>query len=326
MVDQNWLKFMREQYPKGSRICLREMKDPYHPVEPGTMGTLDCIDDIGTFHVKWDNGRGLGLVMGEDSFTVQPPQPTLLKLYMPMTVECYEQNQWGDYENEPTELCSSDAVRYADNIAAALARERCPEEAERGLMEYYGKDDGVDSKVKSVVFTTEARKGRLWGVAECQIIGELTRAELEQVKDYITGQASDGFGEGFEQRGIKTSDGRELYAHLWNDENWSIKTEQECFQPKLSDGLPEMCFSTLPSTGELICIKRGESGYYRSDWNTDDANQNREIADYNNERLGITPEQRQAMECGSMAGWSVPGANPAAYKQSSPQIGGMTLG
>ncbi len=65
-VNQKWLEFLREQFPKGSRIRLTEMKDQYNPVEPGTTGTLDFIDDIGTFHCIWDNGRTLGLVLDED--------------------------------------------------------------------------------------------------------------------------------------------------------------------------------------------------------------------------------------------------------------------
>lgn len=36
-------------------------------------------------------------------------------------------------------------------------------------------------------------------------------------------------------------------------------------EPKLAEGLPELCFSTIRSTGALICIKRGENGYYPSD-------------------------------------------------------------
>jgi hypothetical protein len=90
------------------------------------------------------------------------------------------------------------------------------------------------------------------------------------------------------KREIKVGD-CELYAHLWSGEDsWSIRTEQECFVPKLAEGLPELCFSTLKSTGDLICIKRGESGYYKSDWSTDSREKNQELADYNNERLGVT--------------------------------------
>ena len=323
-MDRNWLNFLREQYPKGSRIRLREMKDPYAPVEPGTMGTLDFIDDAGTAHVKWDNGRGLGLVFGEDSFTVLPPETHLLKLYMPMTVDYYERNEWGDMDSEPTEMSDREAVGNADNITAALLRERHPQEAERGMMTYYDKDDGVNYKVRSYNFTAEVRDGRLWGVAECQVIGELTPDELETLKEAVSGQASDGLGEGIEQREIKVGD-YELYAHLWRWDNWNIQTESEQFTPKLAEGLPELCFSTIGSTGELICIKRGESGYYLSDLSTDDKQKNKQLADYNNDRLGVTEAQCQAMECGSMHGWGVPGADPRAYEQDTPRMGGMTL-
>ena len=173
--------------------------------------------------------------------------------------------------------------------------------------------------------TAEVRNRKLWGVAECQVTGELTAAEMTALKQYISGQASDGFGEGFEQREIKIGD-CELFAHLWsNNDSWSIKTEQERFSPKYAEGLPELCFSTLKSTGALICIKRGERGYYKSDWNTDSREKNQELADYNNVRLGVTEAQRQAMECGSMHGWNIPGADPKLYEQESPQMGEMTL-
>lgn len=243
--SKEWLRFMREQYPVGSRIKLREMKDPYAPVEPGTMGTLTAIDDLGTFHCKWDNGRGLGLIMGEDSFTVLPPETHTLKLYMPMTIDYYERNEWGDMENDPCEMCDFEAAKYADNIAAALLWERCPKEAERGLMTYYRGNDGVNRKVKSYEFTAEARNGKLWGVAKCQVHGKLTPAEMELLKEDITGQASDGFGESFERREIKTANGLELYAHLWQCDNWSIKTEQEAFALKLAEGFQQIGGMTL---------------------------------------------------------------------------------
>lgn len=310
-ITREWLAFLREQYPVGSRIRLNSMEDPYAPVEPGTMGTLQRIDDAGQFLMKWDNGRTLSLIPGEDSFSLILPEPTMMKLYMPLHADLYTKDDWSDTSEEPEMLTGRALMEYEDSILIALIKNRMSEEAERGIMRWYGREDSVDRKVKSVVFTAEEREGQLWGVAECKVVGELTPEELDTLKDYISGQASDGWGEGFEQREIQVDDG-ELYVHLWNFGDWSIQTEEECFSPKLAEGLPDMCFSTLKSTGDLICIKRGESGYYPSDWNTADKARNEDMADELNGKLGVTSAQRQAMEVGSMAGWNVPGANPAA--------------
>lgn len=57
---------LREKYV-GKRIKCLYMNDP-RPVKPQTKGTVDRVDDIGTLHVKWDDGRTLGIVPNEDIF------------------------------------------------------------------------------------------------------------------------------------------------------------------------------------------------------------------------------------------------------------------
>lgn len=72
-------------------------------------------------------------------------------------------------------------------------------------------------------------------------------------------------------------------------------------------------FSILPSSGQLIIIRCGERGYYPSEWDTGNREENREIASSHNVRRGITDIQEAAMLAGSMFGWNTPGANPQWY-------------
>lgn len=49
-----------------------ECKDPYAPIKPGSKGTIDYIDDIGTLHMTWDDGRTLGVCLEEDVVELVP--------------------------------------------------------------------------------------------------------------------------------------------------------------------------------------------------------------------------------------------------------------
>lgn len=51
----------------GDRIKLIEMKNDPRPIESGSEGTIRHIGG-GVINVDWDNGRSLGLVIGEDVF------------------------------------------------------------------------------------------------------------------------------------------------------------------------------------------------------------------------------------------------------------------
>lgn len=58
---------LRECFPKGSRVRLVRMNDPYcYNLKVGSLGTVVGVDDVGTIHVAWDCGSSLGVVYGED--------------------------------------------------------------------------------------------------------------------------------------------------------------------------------------------------------------------------------------------------------------------
>jgi len=138
------------------------------------------------------------------------------KLYSPLFVQMVsEENEDyydGDYWSDP--ISQQEAAYYEDEIHEAILRERRADEDPRGLMTYYDRNAAVDEKVHSLWVDVEVHAGKLWGVATLELTEPLTAEELDNLKDYLSGQYSDGFGEGFEQRGIEVGYG-ELYVSLW---------------------------------------------------------------------------------------------------------------
>lgn len=64
-MTKEFLKELKEFYTPGTKVRLVKMKDTQAP-PVGTIGEVTLVDDIGTVHVKWENGSTLGVVFGED--------------------------------------------------------------------------------------------------------------------------------------------------------------------------------------------------------------------------------------------------------------------
>ena len=61
--NKEYVEHLRRKYPRGTRLQLSCMEDEF-PVPPGSMGTVECIDDAGQIHVDWDCGRSLANAKG----------------------------------------------------------------------------------------------------------------------------------------------------------------------------------------------------------------------------------------------------------------------
>jgi len=81
----------------------------------------------------------------------------------------------------------------------------------------------------------------------------------------------------------------------------------------LRSDLPDCCYSVNKTTGEIIILKKGETGFYRTDIQTKGREESRELADFQNSKLGVTKAQEAAMYWGSLNGFDTPGADPKQF-------------
>lgn len=148
-----------------------------------------------------------------------------LRLFSPLFPHIYRKNEWGNLDDYRDDLPAAEVLEYEDEILDLIQKEKLPSEGERGLAVYL--DDELSRKVCSINPSVEEWNGELWGVTEVQTHGTLSPSELAELTEWLSGQFSDGWGEGLEQREIKVDDG-ELYVSFWDSsDRFFIKPEDE---------------------------------------------------------------------------------------------------
>lgn len=155
-----------------------------------------------------------------------------IHIYFPLKIVTYPKGEYG-LEDNPMEITPAEVIAYEDAILAAIAKENRFFENDRGLAEYIH-DEALNKKVYSLYPSVEIVDGELWGVMTAGLKEPLSGEETAELLEFVTGQNSDGYGEGLEQRPIKTPEG-EIYVSFWDHENYSLKLKQE-----MKNSLPDL--------------------------------------------------------------------------------------
>lgn len=87
--------------------------------------------------------------------------------------------------------------------------------------------------------------------------------------------------------------------------------------------LPDSCFVFIASNGPgkyIGMVKRGERGYYQTDYDFEDKEMAIATVDFMNDKLNVTKLQAECMYNGSLFGWETPGANPEWLSKNMPEL------
>ena len=133
-----------------------------------------------------------------------------IKLLSPLTAE-FVPDQWSD--DDVQDLNGRELIPYY-----AAVRETVEQYAD-DLLTYYDGSEEIRGKLAGILPTVEVHDGKLCGCAVITFRQDLSERQWNSVMEYIMGQYSDGWGEGFEQRDIEV-DGGVLNVHFWQPERF----------------------------------------------------------------------------------------------------------
>lgn len=165
-----------------------------------------------------------------------------MKFYSPLTADFFPNDtedlgdDYSEYEGIP--YTGKELTGYRNVIRDAIYED--VKDFYGDLMRYYREDDSVRRKVVRAVPTVDEVNGELVGSLWVDTDAPLTAEEQAVFCAYITGQYSDGWGEGFEQRDIRVDDGT-LAVHFWQEDGFKMtpsfeknpKPEKNSLRPKM---------------------------------------------------------------------------------------------
>ena len=165
-----------------------------------------------------------------------------MKFYSPLTADFFPNDtedlddDYSEYEGIP--YTGKELTGYRDVIRDAIYED--VKDFYGDLMRYYREDDSVRSKVVSAVPSVEICGNKLCGCLTVELKETLLDDEQTVLCNYISGQYSDGWGEGFEQRDIRVDDGT-LAVHFWQEDGFKMtpsfekipKPEKNSLRPKM---------------------------------------------------------------------------------------------
>ena len=149
-----------------------------------------------------------------------------MKFYSPLTADFFPNDtedlgdSYNEYEGIP--YTGEELTGYRDIIRNAIYED--VNDFSGDLMQYYPKNDSVRHKVVRAVPNVDEVNGELVGSLWVDTDAPLTDEEQAAFCAYITGQYSDGWGEGFEQREIDVGDGK-LCVHFWQEHDFELKRD-----------------------------------------------------------------------------------------------------
>lgn len=150
------------------------------------------------------------------------------KLYSPLTAEFLPDDNRFWQEDELVELSGYELSDYTATISEQIKREG------DHLEQYLDTESEpyLAAHVKSIRISVEEHGGELCGCATVVVDANLTEHGWNDLQEYLSGQYSDGWGEGFEQRDIRVEDGI-LNVHFWQPEHFAFTVEQLTAEPQV---------------------------------------------------------------------------------------------